>query len=94
MDGSCITYDALLLVGGTEPVRLGLPGGNLRHVHYLRTLADCDGLRGRLAAGGHVVVVGAGWIGSEFAASARMRGLEVTLIDPLALPNPRGSTGF
>ena len=39
--------------------------------------------------GGRVVVVGAGWIGSEFAASARQRGLEVTLIDPLALPNER-----
>jgi 3-phenylpropionate/trans-cinnamate dioxygenase ferredoxin reductase subunit len=36
-----------------------------------------------------VVVVGAGWIGSEFAASARQKGLEVTLIDPLALPNER-----
>ena len=35
------------------------------------------------------MVVGAGWIGSEFAASARMRGLEVTVIDPLALPNER-----
>ena len=46
-------------------------------------------LRERLDAGGHVAVVGAGWIGSEFAASARQRGLDVTLIDPLALPNER-----
>jgi 3-phenylpropionate/trans-cinnamate dioxygenase ferredoxin reductase subunit len=46
-------------------------------------------LRSRLDAGGRVAVVGAGWIGSEFAASARMRGLEVSVIDPLALPNER-----
>jgi NADPH-dependent 2,4-dienoyl-CoA reductase/sulfur reductase-like enzyme len=38
---------------------------------------------------GRVVVVGAGWIGSEFAASARQRGLEVTVIDPQPLPNGR-----
>jgi 3-phenylpropionate/trans-cinnamate dioxygenase ferredoxin reductase subunit len=47
-------------------------------VHYLRTLADCDALRDRLDPGGHVAVVSAGWIGSEFAASARQRGLEVS----------------
>ena len=43
----------------------------------------------RLDDGGRVAVVGAGWIGSEFAASARQRGLEVTVIDPVALPNER-----
>src|SRR5207302_3062979 len=62
---------------------------DLNGVHYLRTLTDCDVLRGRLDTGGHVVAVGAGWIGSEFAASARQRGLKVTVIDPLALPNER-----
>src|SRR5207248_4933891 len=46
-------------------------------------------LRERLPPGAAVAVVGAGWIGSEVAASARQRGLEVTLIDPLALPNER-----
>ena len=66
-----------------------MPGAELDGVYYLRTLADCDVLRERLDAGGKVVVVGAGWIGSEFAASARQRGLEVTVIDPLALPNGR-----
>src|SRR5919108_466209 len=64
-------------------------GGELEGIHYLRTLEDCDTLRARLDAGGRVAVVGAGWIGSEFAASARQRGLEVTVIDPLALPNER-----
>ena len=66
-----------------------VPGADLDGVYYLRTLADCDVLRERLDAGGRVVVVGAGWIGSEFAASARQRGLEVTVVDPPTLPNER-----
>jgi 3-phenylpropionate/trans-cinnamate dioxygenase ferredoxin reductase subunit len=74
---------------GAEPRRLHVPGADLDRVCYLRTLADCDQLRGQLDAGGRVVVVGAGWIGSEFAASARQRGLEVTVIDPQPLPSER-----
>ena len=88
-DGRELDYDRLLLTTGAEPRRLPVPGAELDGVYYLRTLADCDALRERLESGGHVVVVGAGWIGSEFAASARQRGLEVTVIDPLALPNER-----
>ena len=88
-DGRELAYDRLLLSTGAEPRRLSVPGAELAGVHYLRSLADCDALRERLGAGGHVAVIGAGWIGSEFAASARQRGLEVTLIDPLALPNER-----
>ena len=75
--------------GRVEPRRIDVPGADLEGVHYLRTLADADALRDRLNAGGHVAIVGAAWIGSEFAASARQRGSEVTLIDPLALPNER-----
>jgi 3-phenylpropionate/trans-cinnamate dioxygenase ferredoxin reductase component len=88
-DGRELGYDRLLLATGAEPRRIPVPGAELDGVHYLRTLADCDVLRERLERAGRVVVVGAGWIGSEFAASARQRGLEVTLIDPLALPNER-----
>jgi 3-phenylpropionate/trans-cinnamate dioxygenase ferredoxin reductase subunit len=88
-DGRELAYDRLLLSTGAEPRRLSVPGAELEGVYYLRTLADCDALRERLDAGGHVAVVGAGWIGSEFAASAGQRGLDVTLIDPLALPNER-----
>jgi 3-phenylpropionate/trans-cinnamate dioxygenase ferredoxin reductase subunit len=84
-----LSYDRLLLATGAEPRRIEIPGAQLDGVHYLRSLADCDALRERLDAGGRVAVVGAGWIGSEFAASARQRGLEVALIDPLALPNER-----
>jgi 3-phenylpropionate/trans-cinnamate dioxygenase ferredoxin reductase subunit len=89
-DNRELAYDRLLLAMGAEPRRLAVPGAELEGIHYLRTFADCDSLRTRLAAkGGRVAVVGAGWIGSEFAASARQRGLEVTVIDPLALPNER-----
>jgi 3-phenylpropionate/trans-cinnamate dioxygenase ferredoxin reductase subunit len=88
-DGREIPFDRLLLATGAEPRRIAIAGAELDGVHYLRTLADCDALRERLETGGHVVVVGAGWIGSEFAASARQRGLQVTIVDPLALPNER-----
>src|SRR6516225_4723886 len=88
-DGRTAGYDRLLLATGAEPRRIPVPGAGLDGIYYLRTLADCDLLRARLDAGGRVVVAGAGWIGSEFAASARQRGLEVTVIDPQAVPNER-----
>src|ERR1700759_2459322 len=67
--GETLSYDGLLLTTGAEPRRLGCAGADLDGIHYLRTLSDCDVLRERLGSGGHVAVVGAGWIGSEFAAS-------------------------
>ena len=88
-DGRELAYDRLLLTVGAQPRRISVPGAELDGVHYLRTIADCDVLRERLDGGGRVAVVGAGWIGSEFAASARQRGLEVALIDPLTRPNER-----
>jgi 3-phenylpropionate/trans-cinnamate dioxygenase ferredoxin reductase subunit len=88
-DGSSISYDKLLLTTGAEPRRLPIQGAELDGVHYLRSLSDSDALRERLDAGSRVAIVGAGWIGSEVAASAMQRGLDVTLIDPLALPNER-----
>jgi 3-phenylpropionate/trans-cinnamate dioxygenase ferredoxin reductase subunit len=87
--GRSLDFDRLLLTTGAEPRRIAVEGADLDGVYYLRTVADCDALRERLDSGGHVVVVGAGWIGSEFAASARVRGLDVTIVDPLALPNER-----
>jgi 3-phenylpropionate/trans-cinnamate dioxygenase ferredoxin reductase component len=88
-DGRELPFDRLLLATGAEARQIRVPGAYLGGVHYLRTLADCDILRDRLQSGGHVVVVGAGWIGSEFAASARQRGLGVTIVDPASLPNER-----
>jgi 3-phenylpropionate/trans-cinnamate dioxygenase ferredoxin reductase component len=88
-DGRWVEYHRLLLATGAEPRRIAIAGAELDGVHYLRTLADCDALRDRLRVGGRVVVVGGGWIGSEFAASARQGGLEVTVVDPSPLPLER-----
>jgi 3-phenylpropionate/trans-cinnamate dioxygenase ferredoxin reductase component len=84
-----LSYDRLLLATGSEPRRLTIPGAELDGVLYLRSVHDSDALRERLDGGGAVVVVGAGWIGAEVAASARQRGLEVTVIEPASVPLER-----
>jgi len=88
-DGEQLRYDRLLISTGAEPRRLSIPGGELDGVHYLRSVEDSDALRGRLDRGGSVVVVGAGFIGAEVAASARQRGLDVTVVEPLSVPLER-----
>jgi 3-phenylpropionate/trans-cinnamate dioxygenase ferredoxin reductase subunit len=84
--GERLGYDALLIATGAEPKRLPIPGAELDGVLYLRSVADSDALRARLERGGSVVVIGAGWIGCEVAASARMAGLAVTVVEPQSLP--------
>jgi 3-phenylpropionate/trans-cinnamate dioxygenase ferredoxin reductase subunit len=88
-DGRRLRYDRLLLATGAAPRRLSIPGGDLDGVLYLRSVEDSDALRRRLDQGGAVVVVGAGWIGAEAAASARQRGLDVTVVEPAAVPLER-----
>jgi 3-phenylpropionate/trans-cinnamate dioxygenase ferredoxin reductase subunit len=88
-NGDRLSYDRLLLATGSEPRRLAIPGAELDGVLYLRSVHDSDALRERLDRGGAVVVVGAGWIGAEVAASARQRGLEVTIIEPASVPLER-----
>lgn len=85
-DGDELHFDKLLLTTGAEPRKLPVRGAELEGIYYLRTLADSDALRDHLVEGARVAVVGAGWIGCEVAASARQKGLEVTLIDPLQVP--------
>jgi 3-phenylpropionate/trans-cinnamate dioxygenase ferredoxin reductase subunit len=87
--GERVHYDRLLLTTGAEPRRLPIPGGDLEGVLYLRTVKDSDVLRERFDRGGTVVVVGAGWIGAEVAASARQRGLEVSVVEPSTVPLER-----
>jgi 3-phenylpropionate/trans-cinnamate dioxygenase ferredoxin reductase subunit len=84
--GERVEYDALLLTTGAEPKRLPIAGADLAGVHLLRTFEDSDALRAVLDAGGKLVVVGAGWIGCEVAASARQRGMEVTVVEPQSVP--------
>jgi len=76
-----LPYDALVLATGSRPRRLPVPGADLAGVHYLRTLADADRIRAECAPGGHLLVIGGGYIGLEVAATARELGLEVTVLE-------------
>jgi 3-phenylpropionate/trans-cinnamate dioxygenase ferredoxin reductase subunit len=87
--GERLTFDAALIATGAEPRRLPVAGSDLDEIMYLRTFEDCDALRERIERGGKVVVIGAGWIGSEVAASARQKGLDVTLIETTEVPLER-----
>jgi len=84
--GERLGYDRLLLATGAEPRRLALPGADLDGIHYLRALTDADRLAARLNDGGRLVVIGAGWIGAEVAASARQKGLDVTVVERASVP--------
>ncbi len=84
--GERLRYDRLLLSTGATVRHLSIPGAQLEEIYYLRSLTDSDRLGERLGRGGRLAVVGAGWIGCEVAASARQMGLEVTVIDPAAVP--------
>jgi 3-phenylpropionate/trans-cinnamate dioxygenase ferredoxin reductase component len=87
LDGSeTLGFTTAVLATGAEPRRLPLPGADLEGVLYLRTRTDSLRLGDAIRAGGRVAIVGAGWIGSEVAASARQLGAEVVLIDPSPLP--------
>jgi 3-phenylpropionate/trans-cinnamate dioxygenase ferredoxin reductase subunit len=87
--GEWLYFDRLLLATGATPRRLSIPGSQLEGIHYLRSLDDSDALRERLQPGARMVVIGAGWIGSEVAASARQKGLHVTVVHPDSVPLER-----
>ncbi|MFI8068640.1 MULTISPECIES: NAD(P)/FAD-dependent oxidoreductase [unclassified Streptomyces] len=84
-EAGAVPYDALVLATGAEPIRLpgteGVPG-----VHLLRTLDDAERLRPVLARQHDIVVVGAGWIGAEFATAAREAGCAVTVVEAAERP--------
>jgi 3-phenylpropionate/trans-cinnamate dioxygenase ferredoxin reductase subunit len=83
-DGDHLSYDVLLIATGGRPRRLG--GEPSDRVLYLRTIEEADRIRERLSPGGRLVVVGAGFIGAEVAASARTIGADVTVLEMLDVP--------
>ena len=80
-DDTQIDYDCLALATGSAPRRVDLPGSDLPGVHYLRTIADVDGIRADLESAQRAVIVGAGYIGLEVAASCVSRGVSVTVLE-------------
>jgi 3-phenylpropionate/trans-cinnamate dioxygenase ferredoxin reductase component len=82
-DGRKLGYDTLLLATGTRVRRLKCPGAELPGVHYLRDIADVDGLQKMFIAGNRIAIVGGGFIGLEVAAVAVKRGLEVTVFEAM-----------
>jgi 3-phenylpropionate/trans-cinnamate dioxygenase ferredoxin reductase subunit len=84
--GDRLGYDSLLLCTGARPRRLALPGAELPGVYYLRDMASSATLREAIKAAGRAVIVGAGWIGCEVAASARQLGAEVAIVEMAQLP--------
>jgi 3-phenylpropionate/trans-cinnamate dioxygenase ferredoxin reductase subunit len=79
--GTSLDYGHLVLATGARNRLLDIPNANLADVRYLRILDESEALRKRIAAGGGVVVIGAGFIGLEFAATARIKGLEVDVVE-------------
>jgi 3-phenylpropionate/trans-cinnamate dioxygenase ferredoxin reductase subunit len=79
--GSSLDYGHLVLATGARNRLLDIPNANHEDVRYLRTLDESQALRQRIAPGQRVVVIGAGFIGLEFAATARAKGLEVDVLE-------------
>jgi NADPH-dependent 2,4-dienoyl-CoA reductase/sulfur reductase-like enzyme len=87
-DGEPLAYDGLVIATGATPRKLA-DTPDLAGIHVLRTLDECLALRAELESASRVCVVGAGFIGAEVAASARVRGLDVTVLEALPAPLAR-----
>ena len=87
--GRTLSYDALLLATGAQPMRLPIQGSTLPHVFTLRTLADARGIIEAARTARHAVVIGSSFIGLEVAASLRARNLEVDVVSQDRLPLER-----
>jgi NADPH-dependent 2,4-dienoyl-CoA reductase/sulfur reductase-like enzyme/nitrite reductase/ring-hydroxylating ferredoxin subunit len=84
--GETMDYDALLVATGGTPIRLNIPGSDLRNVCVLRSFADADLIIETAGRSRYAVVVGASFIGMEAAYSLRERGLDVTVVAPSREP--------
>jgi 3-phenylpropionate/trans-cinnamate dioxygenase ferredoxin reductase subunit len=79
--GRLLDYGHLVLATGARNRLIDIANANLPNVRYLRILDDSEDLRKRMATCKRVVVIGAGFIGLEFAATARIKGLEVDVLE-------------
>jgi 3-phenylpropionate/trans-cinnamate dioxygenase ferredoxin reductase component len=84
--GQELSYQKVLIATGGRNRRLELPGADLPGLHYLRTVADCEAIKGEAVTGRRAVVVGMSFIGSEVAASLTQLGVHVTAIFPGRFP--------
>jgi 3-phenylpropionate/trans-cinnamate dioxygenase ferredoxin reductase component len=82
-DGRKLPYDKLLLATGARVRKLNCPGADLPGIHYLKTIADVDGLQAVFQPGKRIAVVGGGYIGLEVAAVGAKRGLDVTVFEAM-----------
>jgi 3-phenylpropionate/trans-cinnamate dioxygenase ferredoxin reductase subunit len=87
--GEVVSYDHLILATGAHARPLPIPGHELAGIVALRTLADADRLKALLRPGARILIVGAGYIGLEVAASARSLGADVVVIEREARVLPR-----
>jgi 3-phenylpropionate/trans-cinnamate dioxygenase ferredoxin reductase component len=97
--GEGIGYDKLLLATGAMPRPLPVPGASAEGVLYLRSVDDSERIREILPSASRVAIVGAGWIGLEVAAAARIAGAEVMILEAAGLPllrvlGPEAATVF
>lgn len=91
-DGTLISYSRLLLATGAANRRLSVPGTQATGVYGLHTLDDALALHGALRQAQRAVVIGAGFIGLEFAAGARKLGLDITVLEHATRPMSRAVT--
>ncbi len=82
-DGRRFPYDKLLIATGSRVRKIKCPGADLPGVHYLRGIADVDGLRAVFEPGRKLAIVGGGYIGLEVAAVAAKRGIDVTVFEAM-----------
>ncbi|MEJ0025118.1 MAG: FAD-dependent oxidoreductase [Rhizomicrobium sp.] len=82
-DGRALAYDKLLIATGSRVRKIRCPGADLPGVHYLRGIADVDGLRDVFEPGKKLAIVGGGYIGLEVAAVAAKRGIDVTVFEAM-----------